>query len=391
MMKNALRWLETSPLPSHRRYISCSYPQNTQPQACPTYHAFTPTLQAFTLRDRQLENKAQAAAHERTYQSEMDQRMVVAWRLETDREKLEQAQLAIAKQQAREALAAQMKARKHQQLLAEEAREQEGMALLAQLQVYKEEDAKALREKRAQMTQLRQDVIRANAEAVHARREAQEQEKAEMNQLVAYQQRKDAELRAREKVEAVRAHAKKVWQAQLFAQQERAQTNEAEVEERRTRRAAQQKERAARLHEEQEALRRKQEAMVLKDDLLRQAAAKKTQALADAVAERDELEACQRRAAEMLARERAEQAHKASLNKAHLRYLKQQVLEAEARQRASRTNKFEEGRRLKQEAAAEVANLEAIRNRLIADLEAKGVAPKYLTHMRRQKLGPAAS
>jgi len=343
------------------------------------------------LRDRQLENKAQAAAHERTYQSEMDQRMVVAWRLETDREKLEQAQLAIAKQQAREALAAQMKAREHQQLLAEEAREQEGMALLAQLQVYKEEDAKALREKRAQMTQLRQDVIRANAEAVHARREAQEQEKAEMNQLVAYQQRKDAELRAREKVEAVRAHAKKVWQAQLFAQQERAQTNEAEVEERRTRRAAQQKERAARLHEEQEALRRKQEAMVLKDDLLRQAAAKKTQALADAVAERDELEACQRRAAEMLARERAEQAHKASLNKAHLRYLKQQVLEAEARQRASRTNKFEEGRRLKQEAAAEVANLEAIRNRLIADLEAKGVAPKYLTHMRRQKLGPAAS
>jgi hypothetical protein len=343
------------------------------------------------LRDRQLEDKAQAVVHEKAYQAEMDQRMLVARRLETDREKVEQAQLAIAKQQAREALAAQMKAREHQRLLAEEAREQEGMALLAQLQVYKEDDAKALREKRAQMTQLRQDVLRANAEAVHARRKAQEQEKAEMNELLAYQQRKDAELQARKQEEAARAHAKKVWQAQLFAEQEWAQTNEAEVEERRTRRAAQQKERAARLHEEQENLRRKQETMVLKDDLLCQAAAKKAQARADAVAERDELEACQRRAAEMLARERAEQAHKASLNKAHLEHLKQQVQEAEARHRASRTNKFEEGQRVKQEAAAELANLEAIRSRLIADLEAKGVAPKYLAHMRRQRLGPAAS
>lgn len=343
------------------------------------------------LRDRQLEDKARAVAHEKEYQAEMDQRMTLARQLETDRNQVEQAQLVTTKQQAREALAAQMKAREHQRLLAEEAREQEDMALRAQFQAYKEEEAKALREKRAQVTQLRQDVLRANAEAVLARRDAKEQEKAEMNELLAYQRRKDVEFQAREQEEAARAHAKKVWQAQLFAQQERAQTNEAKVEERRTRRAAQQMERAARLHEEQEALRRKEETLALKDNLLRQAAAKKTQALADAVAERDHLEACQRRAAEMLARERAEQAHKTSLNKAHMSHLKQQVQEAEARRRASRTNKFEEGQRLKQEAAAELTNLEAIRNRLIADLEAKGVAPKYLMRMRRQRLGPGAS
>lgn len=343
------------------------------------------------LRDRQLEDKAQAVAHEKVYQAEMDQRMAMAWQIKTDRNQVEQAQLVTTKQQAREALAAQIRDREHQNLLAEEARKQEGMALRAQFQKYQDEKAKALREKQAHVTQLRQDVLRANAEAVLSRHEAEEQEKAKMNELLSYQRRKDAEFQLREQEERARAHAKKVWQAQLFAQQELAQSNEAKMEERRARQAAQQKERAARLHEEQEALRRKQESLALKDDLLRQAAAKKTQALADAEVEREQLEACQRRAAEMLARERAEQAHKTRLNKANLNYLKQQVQEAEARRRASRANKFLEGHRLKQEAAAELTNLDAFRNRLIADLEAKGVAPKYLTRIRRQRLGPAAS
>jgi hypothetical protein len=39
-------------------------------------------------------------------------------------------------------------------------------------------------------------------------------------------------------------------------------------------------------------------------------------------------------------------------------------------------------------AEEELANLEGIRGRLIEGLEAKGVASKYLAHIRRAKLTP---
>ena len=67
--------------------------------------------------------------------------------------------------------------------------------------------------------------------------------------------------------------------------------------------------------------------------------------------------------------------------------LKQQVSLAEERRRQERADKFEEGRKLKQEALAERARLEAIRDHMIKDMEKKGINPRYLGEMRRTDIG----
>ncbi len=342
--------------------------------------------EAFALRDRQLQEKAAAAAKQKEQDAEMHRRMEEAWQRDVLSREVEAARLVAQRTQMRDALATQMKARAHQKLLEEEGREQEGMALLSQFQASQATEVRKQRDKRAHMAQLRREVLDANAQAIQARRAAHAQEKEELIALREYQSKKDAELRAREEADAARALAKKARQAELLVQQERVQTNQLEVEERRIQRAAQQKERVARQHEQEEAERRRQETVALKEELLRQVQDKKAKYKKAAAGEEAAHEYARQHAQRTHDRERAEQERKAEMNKDHLAFLKQQVEDAEARRRAVRKNKFDEGEKLKQAAAGELAKLEAIRARLLAALEAKGVEEKYLAHLRSKKL-----
>lgn len=52
-----------------------------------------------------------------------------------------------------------------------------------------------------------------------------------------------------------------------------------------------------------------------------------------------------------------------------------------------RASKYESGARFKQEMAAEEGKLRGIRDRMITELEAKGVNPKYLGEMRAVDIG----
>jgi hypothetical protein len=281
-----------------------------------------------------------------------------------------------------------MQAIEEKRKIEKKEREEECLALLAQFQSYEDQDATIQREKKTQMANLREDVLRANAEAIKARSAALAQEKEEMAELLRYQNRKDAELEAREKEEAARVHAKKMWQMQILSQQEKGRSDKARLEERRLLRAAEMKEAATCRLEQENALRRKQGTLALKKELLRQAQAKKMRAEEDAFTERLETEVNDSYEDKIKNQELAEQAKKASLNKSHLEALKHQVQEAESRRRAERARRFEEGRKLKMKAEEELANLEGIRGRLIEGLEAKGVASKYLAHIRRAKLTP---
>ncbi|CAM9430734.1 unnamed protein product, partial [Phaeothamnion confervicola] len=59
-----------------------------------------------------------------------------------------------------------------------------------------------------------------------------------------------------------------------------------------------------------------------------------------------------------------------------------QIQEAESRKKNGRQDRFEEGRRLKQQGALERAKLEQARDDMVADMEAKGFNPKYLSEIR---------
>ena len=80
-------------------------------------------------------------------------------------------------------------------------------------------------------------------------------------------------------------------------------------------------------------------------------------------------------------RESKETSSKAQNSKVHREALQAQI-DAAAEYRSRHVNdKYEEGRRLKQEFASERAKLETIRDKMVSDMKLKGVNPKYLTEM----------
>lgn len=54
---------------------------------------------------------------------------------------------------------------------------------------------------------------------------------------------------------------------------------------------------------------------------------------------------------------------------------------------SDRSSKFEEGAKLREDWIAEQARLEAIREKMVRDLENDGVNPKYLSEMRNIDIG----
>ena len=81
-------------------------------------------------------------------------------------------------------------------------------------------------------------------------------------------------------------------------------------------------------------------------------------------------------------RESKESASKTEAAKIHREALQAQINSAEDYRKRHMNDKFEEGRRLKQEFASERAKLETIRDKMVNDMQLKGVNPKYLTEMK---------
>lgn len=84
----------------------------------------------------------------------------------------------------------------------------------------------------------------------------------------------------------------------------------------------------------------------------------------------------------IMERERAEKEAKASAAAAHRDAIHSQIEVRHDRRRKEQAEKYEEGRRLRDEFAAERAKLEAIRDHMVSEMERKGVNPKYLTEMK---------
>jgi hypothetical protein len=49
---------------------------------------------------------------------------------------------------------------------------------------------------------------------------------------------------------------------------------------------------------------------------------------------------------------------------------------------SEREGHSDEGTKMRQQAIADIARLSAVRDKMVADLESKGVNPKYLTEMK---------
>jgi len=329
----------------------------------------------------QRKDKDIAEQKEREYNEHMDMLMEID-RLKDLQRREQDEQLKVSKRhQNREIMMTQMEDKIKRKMLAEEAREQENQAMLALIKKYEEDDYEASLKRKEEIRLAKIEIKEANEKAIADKQAIKDREKEEVRMILEYQAKKDAELRAREMEEAEKARIMKERQAKLLEQQEKSQNKQAELDELRARRAAEEKERIARQRELEEAEKRKNDMIELKEARRIQAEQKKSLLSKEAGLRHREYEAALQYNMKIAAREQAEADKKKRLAMEHREAIMQQISEAEDRRRRARNEKYEEGRKLKQEFAAERAKLETIRDHMVKEMAKKGVSEKYLTEM----------
>ncbi|CAM9608694.1 unnamed protein product [Ectocarpus fasciculatus] len=337
---------------------------------------------AFTIRDKQLAEKDRREGSEKVYDERMDMIMELDRLKDLTKRDAEEQAKKCKRVEDRKVITEQIEARQRAKLIRLEAREQENRAMLGVIQRYADEDKAAAEKKAIEVRQARAAVMAANEAAIEMRRSAKQREVEEVESILAYQAMKDEEMRLREVEEAEKKQMMKERQQKLLEGQLRDMDKQAELDELRARRAAEEKEREMRHRERFAAEKRRKDVTQLQADRKRQADMKKAQLAKEAELEEGEYEAAVRYNATLSERERRESEAKHAACMEHRSAILLQVQEAEAKRKADRAAKFEEGRRLKQEYTMERAKLEAMRDKMVQDMEKRGINPKYLTEMK---------
>merc|ERR1719502_1472572 len=337
---------------------------------------------AFTIRDEQLKEKGKRQSIEREYDDRMDKLMEID-RLRDLAKREQDEEIRRAKRiEDRQVIIEQIAAREKQKLLYEEAREQENQAMLALIQKYKEEDIEAQKKRAEEVRLTRIEVFEANKSAIERKEIAKKREKDEEEAILLYQAQKDEEMRRREEEENEKARLMKERQAKLLAMQEKTQNKQAEIDELRARRYAEERERKARDRERSELTLKHSRMIELQNARASQAEQKKAMMAREAVMQQQEYEDAVTYSLQTMEREKVESDLKHAKAEAHRDALKHQIVTNETAAKRASGNKFDEGKKLKDEFAAERAKLEAIRDKMVHDMEKKGINPRYLTEMK---------
>lgn len=337
---------------------------------------------AFTIRDKQLQDKSQREAEEDEYERRMDMVMELDRLKDLQRRSDEENMKRQKRVDDRKVIVEQMESRQRMKLLAAEAREQENLQMRSVIRKYEEDDKIAAQKRQVEIERSKIEVIAANHEAIARKKDAKEREKAEMEDILRYQAMKDAELARREEEEMNLERQKKELQAKLLAMQERSQNKQAELDELRARRAAEGREREARRKEKEEVEKKKSEMLRLQDDRSRQARDRREKEEREKALQEMEFKKTLAYMAEQSKIEEREQIKKKNAAKAHRDLVLRQIDEAEARKKRERTQKFEEGAKLREEEEKELAKLALLQEHMVHDLELKGIDPRYLAEMK---------
>lgn len=337
---------------------------------------------AFTIRDAQLVEKAERQKIEDEYTRRMDMEMEIDRLRDLQRREKEEAEKRSKRVEDRKVITEQMEYRKRMKLLAAEAREQENLAMRELAKKYEEDDKEAARKRAIEIEKSRKEVLLANEESLRRKKEARELEKKEVQDILLYQQLKDAEMLKREQDEAAVELLKKERQAKLLAQQERAQNNQGKLDEIRARRAQEERERRARKKEKEDQAKRRADLAELTLARAAQAQARKDREESEKfLKEQEHLDGLEymRKQSEREEREKCERMDKA---RDHRKKLQQQIEEREFERKRNVTDKYSLGHNNKQDLLREEARLSVIRDKMIQDMEHKGINPKYLGEMK---------
>ena len=255
-------------------------------------------------------------------------------------------------------------------------------AMLALIRKYKEEDMEAAKKRAEEVRLTRIEVLEANATSIERKQIAKQREKEEEEAVLLYQAQKDEEMRKREAEEAEKAAIMKERQKKLLEMQEKSQNKQAEIDELRARRYAEEKERRERDRERRDISDKHSRMIELQFARESQAEQKKAMMAREAVMQQQEYEDAVTYSLQTMEREKFENDKKSAISESHRKNLQEQITSNELARKRGSTNKYDDGKKLRDEFAAERAKLEAIRDKMVHDMEKKGINPKYLTEMK---------
>ncbi|ETV99972.1 hypothetical protein H310_07424 [Aphanomyces invadans] len=344
---------------------------------------------AFTIRDEQIKRKKQIEDDDEKHNAQINLMMELD-RLEGLKRQEDVAEEKKAKRMHdRKVLEEQIQERREFKERAQKMIEKEGEEMLEKIcQAQKDEEARE-KDKVARAQRSMEEVRKFNEAAMakkaeHARLLALEDEK-----VVEYQRKKAEDARLREEEDARKRQEAELRCAKLRSTQERAANEKAQLDELRAKRAVEARERAAREADLAHERKMKKEMDELRISREAQAMHRQRSKIQEALQQKKEYESIidqvesDKRAfqenEERLSKKRAE--HRIALQKqiedkqvlAKERYVKVQL----------------EGKALKQEYADELQKLENIRIQEVADLEAAGVNPAYLSEMKALDIAKA--
>lgn len=337
---------------------------------------------AFTIRDSQLIEKEHRQKIDDEYNRRMDMEMEIDRIKDLQRREKDEAEKRCKRIEDRKVITEQMEYRKRLKLLAAEAREQENLQMRNLAKKYEEDDKEAARKRAIEIEKSKKEVLLANEESLRRKREARELEKKEVQDILIYQKLKDAEMLKREQDEAAIELLKKERQAKLLAQQERAQNNQGKLDEIRARRAQEEHERRARKKEKEEQEKRRSDLTELTLARAAQAQAKKDRQDAEKQLLDLEYQDCLEFMRKQGEREENEKYEKTEKNVDYRKQLQNQIDGREFERKQNVLDKYSLGHNNKQDLLKEEARLSVIRDKMIQDMEAKGVNPKYLGEMK---------
>jgi len=341
---------------------------------------------AFTIRDQQIEDKRRLEEQNREYERQMDLIMELDRLKDLKRREEEENMRRQKRVDAKKVIVDQIDERHRAKLIAAEAREQENQAMRNLMKKYEEEDKHSAARRHVEIERSKVEVMQANDEAIQKKKEEKLREKMEMEEILRYQALKDAEAARREEEEKLLDRKKKEMQAKLLAQQEKSQNKLAEVDELRARRAAEAREREARSKEKQLMEKKKVVMEKLLTDRAKQEESKKE----NEAMERQKEELLFQKTLEVVKQqevaEKLEMERKKEAAHQHRSQVQNQIAEAETSRKRERAAKFEEGAKLREEEAKSLVKMNMMKEKILKELEAKGVDPTYLAEVKMAKV-----
>eukprot|EP00304_Pavlova_gyrans_P000563 CAMPEP_0206041924 /NCGR_PEP_ID=MMETSP1466-20131121/6247_1 /ASSEMBLY_ACC=CAM_ASM_001126 /TAXON_ID=44452 /ORGANISM="Pavlova gyrans, Strain CCMP608" /LENGTH=502 /DNA_ID=CAMNT_0053416629 /DNA_START=204 /DNA_END=1712 /DNA_ORIENTATION=+ len=337
-----------------------------------------------TIRDMQLDEKKELEFRDLEEQRRLDEQ------LEAERLKAlamydtREAKKAVDRRYGAEVLRMQMADRERQRLQQLELQDQEREAMVRQIALLKEEEARAQAERREQNRRLMEEVALANAEQIRTKNRLAAQDKEEERRIHLYNKAREQREREERHAEEKRRVEKEAEVERMRNAQQRMQDVASELDALRMKRADEEAERAWRRKEKAEAERLRAVHSQLSEAREAQKEEKERRMIEATMLDKEEFDYTLRVQAEQEARDAAALAAKKAAQLMYKEELQSQIVMNAVARKENRLQFLNEGRGAAADALHEKAKLEAIKTRKLSELKTAGVADKYLVDLQRK-------